>query len=120
MNLGFSKLKSLFGGKSAAGAAPLPEFSGTSYGGAAAFGGLPDDYGNIGGLASYAGEFDSLPSDYGAYSNIEPTSPSKASWKKKLKKGLASREEQQQPDITQGMQPVQPFRLTGGLLGGMR
>lgn len=120
MNLGFSKLKSLFDGKAAAATTPLPDFTGTAYGGAAAFGSLPDDNGNIGGLPNYGGEFDSLPSDYGAYSNLAPSGATKKGKfnRKKFKQGAEAAAGQ--PDITQGMQPAQPFRMTGGLLGGMR
>lgn len=95
----------------------LPSYSGTAYGD---FGGV-DDYGNAGGLPSYAGEFDSLPADYGAYSGSAPAPSAPKKRKKGLKQGLAAASAMgEMPDITQGMQPVQPFRMTGGLLGGMR
>jgi len=118
MNLGFGGLKKLFGGGTtqAPGATPIPQFAGTSYGGADAFGGTADDNGAVGGLPNYSGEFDSMPSDYGNYSSMPlPTgAPDKPGMnKKKLKKGLQGFAATSGAEgISQGMPMVKPFELT--------
>lgn len=69
------------------------------------------------------------PADpYGYYPMADPVAaaPVPAGKKKKkygapdVKTALRSAASLGDMDITQGMQPVRPFSLTGGLLGGMR
>jgi hypothetical protein len=76
-------------------------------------------YGEMGG-ADYLPQ---LPGYDPLSATMTGVAPKKGKGKKMLKKGLAgaaAMADAGMPDITQGMQPVQPFRMTGGLLGGMR
>jgi len=75
-------------------------------------------YGEMGG-ADYLPQ---LPGYDPLSATMTGTPPKKGKFnKKKLKQGMEAAAAMGSPtDITQGMQPVQPFRMTGGLLGGMR